>query len=148
MIMNTTHAALTGVLAHEAAKELDNVEKSPDEICNKLDIIIQHLQSIDNLLQSPVAKDIYKIVQLSKTDLFGPAYIPRAELHDHIWILTGLTTPLSIQSSMLGTFVFTVSPGIWTLIDFPDGTSYRLDNSATPNQQYVYIRFTNDDNSR
>jgi hypothetical protein len=148
MSMDIIQGALAGVSAHEASKQIDAILPQDDHpLEHKLDVIIDHLIAIQKQLETPTAADIPKVVVLYK-DTFGPGYVPRGETRQHIWILTGVSTPLSVITGMLGTFVFTVSPGIWTLLDFPDGTMYKLDATATSNQQNTFFKFTNDDNSR
>lgn len=138
--ISIAEGTIAGVSSKKALDVLEN-NVSNNDIHTELICIKELLTKMLAISLVPDVSDVFKVVTLYKSGL-GPNYIPRGENHEFIRILVPVSTPLNV-TTIFGTFVFTVSPGVWTSIDFPDGSNYILDSTATVNQQAAYVRFTN-----
>lgn len=90
--------------------------------------------------------DIFETVTLYKPG-FGKNWIPSRFQRQYMRIAAVVPTAINVSSFLGPPVVITIPaiapPGFWNVWDWPDQTSIYLDATATANQMYLWVRFTN-----
>lgn len=144
------HGAVGGIVANKAQKTID--EALPQDQFNHSteDYIrdIHHvLVSLAAFLrdQSLTHHDIYTYVTLYKAGQ-GAYYRPvHTTERSHFQIFSPVAVTLNVTDSGLGPFNLTLSPAVWTTIDFPEGSKFQIDSGYTANSLVIYERETSGD---
>ena len=132
--------------AQDAVNDLRGKEGTPDP-AETLHAIRLLLIEVATFLQaSPAVKgDLYKFIVIYKSG-FGPPYVPsHIDNRQNFQIFNGTSYLLNVTAPGIGNFNLTTVASSWTNTSLPDGTSYYLDPSVTPNQVTFYQRDTNAD---
>lgn len=120
----------------EEATELKYLE----ELCK---LQVELLECFNKYLFRPELKDIYKVVHLYKLS-FGPSFVAQHERRQFCRVLAPVPTAVLVTSIIGPSFIYTIPAASWTPFDFPDASTFILDNTATSNDMSIYVRYTND----
>lgn len=136
---------LAGLGTHHLTKLSD--EKIMENDIHEMLLILRDLRNFVDKYASPTANDVYEVVRLYKLGQ-GPSMQLQYEHRKFTRIMAPVPTAVLVNSIIGSPFVMTVPaptpPNLWLPLDFPDGTMYSLDSTATANQMNVYVRYTND----
>ncbi len=140
---------VSGLATHHLAK-LTSEDKAEIHTQALVDLC-ETLRDLHSFLRSQthpdLSSDVYEAVTLYKVGLGSP-WLPRLKDHLYMRILQPYATVFNVSSSLLGppfllTFLNITPDPLWIPFDFPDGTVFILDATATQNQINMYVRYTN-----
>lgn len=141
--MSLLPAVATGLATALTVEEVKEIfgEKS-DKHQELLERIVELLEEdAERQVVTNVDGDLYKVVTLAKFGV-GPSLVLNPEHRAYTKILFGVSTPLLI-TSIIGTYIQTITPFLWTAFDIPDNTPVQLDTSAATATVQAYVRYTN-----
>ena len=109
------------------------------------DVLLEIAEDIHKLTISKEASSVFRIVTLYKAGL-GPNWVPRLGERDYIQVYALQATAVLVTSPLAPPTVVTIPAttlnDLWLDFDFPDGSSFILDVSASANSLNIYTKIT------
>ncbi len=143
---------IAGAGANAAGDHMKDITTPEDSIqmhqlhaLHALYMLVQEMHDFFKHQTLPERFDIFKIITLYKQGQ-GGNWIPLKENTQYLRVYALVPTAVLVTSPLGPPAIVTIPavtlPALWLPWDFPDGSSFMLDATATANQMNIFTRLT------